>query len=791
MDESVKILLIEDDAVDRVFFERALKTCDVKAKLTIAEDAESGTEEFCREDFTCVFLDYMLPGTDGLSLLKKLHELKADTPIVLITSHGDEKIAVSAMKAGAMDYISKNLITSVSLGQIIRNILRYKEVEKQKLAAENIVKENEKRHRVFFEYSQIFLCTHDLDGNFINVNDAGARSLGYLPEELIGSNLHQIISPTHENLFRDYLKKIMEEKTAMGLMRVMTKNKEERIWMYHNYLYEENEGENYVIGSIQDITDRIKMEEELRSAKMLAEESVKTKEQFLANMSHEIRTPMSAIIGFTNLIADTKLSEEQKEYIDTINYSARNLLTIINDILDFSKIKSGKLTLEEVSIDLTKLIHSIFSTFEPEANKKGIILIRNVEKDVPLFLKGDSVRLNQILMNLFSNAIKFTETGHIKLDIKACGKSNDAHLLEFSVQDTGIGIPANKLQSVFESFTQASSDTTRKYGGTGLGLAIVKDLVEMQGGRIKAENNQGPGTTFTFTISLKEEQIKQTDKMETGKNGAEKHQGLQDVTILLTEDNKFNQLLAKRVLDKMGCIVDIAENGREAVEKIKTRTYDVVLMDIQMPEMDGYEATRFIRTQMEGPASKIPIMAMTAHALNDEGSKCILAGMNDYISKPFEPDVLHSKILGLLSLNKSSQPEIPAHPGEALDLAYLRSVLGDSDDCLKEVLTILCGELPLMTEDLKTAGVQKNWARAAGEAHKMKSSIMTINMNGFSAVLRDIETHGKEGTNEVVLTELIREAAGMSDNVILQIKAYLNQSDNMRHNPSGSTQQAA
>ena len=781
MTESIKILLIEDDTVDRIFFQRALKAADVHAELIVAEDAEKGISDFSNEDFTCVFLDYMLPGTDGLSILKKLHAQKPSVPIVLITSHGDEKIAVDAMKAGALDYIPKNLITPLSLGQFLRNIIRFREIEKQKINAENIAKQNEKRHRIFFEKSQGFLCTHDLEGNFINVNSAGAKSLGYTPEELIGINLKEIVYPSYEYLFNDYLKRILGEKTAMGLMRVTTKSGEEHIWMYNNYLYEESETESYVIGSIQDITERVKMEEEMHNAKLLAEDSVKTKEQFLANMSHEIRTPMSAIIGFTNLILDTKLSEEQSEYLNTINYSARNLLSIINDILDFSKIKSGKLTLEEADFDLSKVISSLVNIFRPEVDKKNVKLIYTIDPAVPMHLKGDSVRLNQILLNLFSNAVKFTESGQIKLNIKSNGKQDDLNIIEFSVEDSGIGIPTDKLESIFESFTQASNDTTRKYGGTGLGLAIVKDLVKLQGGEIKAINNTtGPGTRFVFTISIKDGLNSQhTQEAKGGENESEKYQSLKNLRILLAEDNKFNQLLAKRVLEKKGCIIDIAENGREAIEKLKAGGHDIILMDIQMPEMDGYEATRHIRTQLSGQVAEIPIVAMTAHALSDEGSKCILAGMNDYISKPFEPEVLFAKIMNLVSESKNVVSDLTdaTSPGkinkEGLNLIYLKEVLGNSDDALLEVLNTLYQEMPVQTESLRASALAKNWPQAVLDAHKIRSCVMMIGMPDFLSIIETIEKKAGEVSDPDALKGLIDQAISISQRTILDIKVEL------------------
>jgi len=293
----VRILLIEDDVVDGMFFQRTLKATGIEANLTIAENADSGIKIFIENQFDCVFLDYMLPGTDGIEVLTKLRENR-DSSIVLITSHGDEKIAVEAMKAGALDYISKGLITSESIAQIIRNVKRLQEAEQGRRSLEAAFKQSEKRHRIFFEKSQGFLCTHDLDGNFITVNTAGATSINYTPEQLIGTNLKKIISPATQYLFDDYLKKISTEKSITGIMKVISKNGEERTWMYSNYLHEES-NETYVIGSVQDITDRVKMEEEKLYSQRLAQESAEI--QKLAN----------------------ELSISSNKITDSINYAKR------------------------------------------------------------------------------------------------------------------------------------------------------------------------------------------------------------------------------------------------------------------------------------------------------------------------------------------------------------------------------------------------------------------------------------------------------------------------------------
>lgn len=389
--------------------------------------------------------------------------------------------------------------------------------------------------------------------------------------------------------------------------------------------------------------------DELTKAKKMLEESMKVKEQFMANMSHEIRTPMNAVVGFTDLLLKTEITTEQKQYIDAVKTSGKNLLVIINDILDFSKMQSGKFVFEDIEFQLSQVISTITELMLPKSIEKNIRLSVTIDKKIPDYLIGDPMRLNQIILNLLGNAIKFTNQGEIKIEANLLSQDNNQVELAFSVIDNGLGIPKEKLSSIFEEFTQASNETTRQFGGTGLGLSIVKQLVELQGGKVSVKSQLGSGSTFTFNLKLKrgkshiiaqenEENFSKTDDI----------QRLDGLNVLLVEDNVLNQILAKKVLSDWNLKVDVAENGLIAVEKLKNNNYDFVLMDIQMPEMDGYAASSTIRKTLNSPKKDIPIIAMTAHALAGEEEKCINAGMNGYISKPFDPQVLYSKILLVL-----------------------------------------------------------------------------------------------------------------------------------------------
>jgi PAS domain S-box-containing protein len=398
--------------------------------------------------------------------------------------------------------------------------------------------------------------------------------------------------------------------------------------------------------SLKEATDAV---EELMKARKELEELMKVKEQFLANMSHEIRTPMNAIVGFTSLLLKTQLTTDQKQYINAVKTSGENLLVIINDILDFSKIQSGKLAFEKIDFRLSQVFSTFTELMLPKSTEKNIQLLTKIDKRIPDNLIGDPTRLNQIFLNLVGNAIKFTEMGEVKISADLINEKDDIVDIRFQVSDSGIGIPEDKIASVFEGFTQASNETTRKYGGTGLGLTIVKQLIEMQGGSISVDSKVGIGSTFTFNIKFKKNKNAGNDKVVV--EDTYDKDPVPELSILLVEDNSLNQILAKKVLNDWSWKVDIAENGLVAVEKLQRGDYDLVLMDIQMPEMDGYEATRRIRKTFDDSKKHIPIIAMTAHALAGEAEKCLNVGMNDYISKPFDKKILYGKILKAIKNN--------------------------------------------------------------------------------------------------------------------------------------------
>lgn len=385
------------------------------------------------------------------------------------------------------------------------------------------------------------------------------------------------------------------------------------------------------------------LELELIHAKDVAEKAAMAKSQFLSVMSHEIRTPMNAVIGFTHLLLQQDPKPSQMEFLNLLKFSAENLLVLINDILDFSKIEAGKLEFENVDFNLKDLISNIRLSLLQKAQEKNIQLKLMADQDLPDAVIGDPVRLGQILTNLISNAIKFTETGRVTISATLARADKNNVIIDFEVADTGIGIPLDKQTDIFNSFTQASSDTTRKYGGTGLGLTITRRLLQLLESDIYLKSEVGKGSVFSFSLTFKSSNLKLKSNLSDNEDNY-KLKSLRGTRILIAEDNQINVILAKQFMKQWQVDCDIAENGEIALLLVQTNNYDMVLMDLQMPEMDGYQTTEAIRNLPDPKYQKLPIIALTASAMLDIKDRAFTVGMNDYISKPFNPNELYKKI---------------------------------------------------------------------------------------------------------------------------------------------------
>ncbi|MDZ7773526.1 MAG: ATP-binding protein [Balneolaceae bacterium] len=386
----------------------------------------------------------------------------------------------------------------------------------------------------------------------------------------------------------------------------------------------------------------------LERARDEAEKAARIKSDFLAMMSHEIRTPLNAVIGMSDLIMETELDDEQEEYVRTIKIGGENLLSIINDVLDYSKMESGRMEIEEESFDLSELVQDVFDLFKLEAAEKDLNTAWQIAPDVPSQIVTDKVRLRQVLLNLIGNALKFTEEGEVQLNVENCGQKGPGQCIRFAVSDTGIGISEEKQKELFQSFSQVDSSRTRSHGGTGLGLAICRSIVEMMGGEVDVDSREGEGSTFYFHIMVDAEEKPRTMVNGANNTGSEMPAGEAglpvDSSILVVEDNRINQLVTQKMLEKLGYQADVASNGLEAVEAVGRKHYELVFMDLQMPEMDGFESTARIRSMLNGEGNRTRIIAMTADTQPLVREKCLQSGMDDYLSKPVQMNDLRQVV---------------------------------------------------------------------------------------------------------------------------------------------------
>lgn len=611
----------------------------------------------------------------------------------------------------------------------------------------------------------------NFEGKILYHNNAVRKTLGYRANSLIDKNFLDYVLPESAQEFLLKFKQIQRRAYSQKIeFQFLCKDRSYRFLEFNAINLKHQEDLPGLILDCRDITQR----------KLDAEELIrlqKAKEQFLANISHEIRTPINGIAGLANLLHQNLQSEDMSSYLSAIQHSADNLKVIINDILDLSAIESGKLKFEKIAFNLHDLLPPLINTFSYQAKEKKLDLTYDLDQKLNSILLGDPVRLNQILINLIGNAVKFTNSGSITVRCSSDLMQRSVCWVRIEVIDTGVGIHPEKLNTIFESFSQADASVTRRYGGTGLGLTIVRQLVELQNGKITVESREHQGSIFRVIIPYAIGKASNLKEITTGLRTESEHPG-KNMRVLLVEDNDINRLYAKSILKNWQSETETAENGLVAIEKIKNEWFDVVLMDVQMPVMDGFETTKAIRN-MEAPKNSIPIVALTANATKIDAEKCFAAGMNDFLPKPFTPDDLYRKLFVDLKI----KPKLESRKKESrkknflpheYDLNYLRNVSGNNADFMQEMIQTFISSIPPILDDMAANAMIENWEKVGSLAHQIKPSFILMGATALKEKVIELENRAKNALHTETLKEGVDQFRHKCLEVINSLSLELN-----------------
>lgn len=634
----------------------------------------------------------------------------------------------------------------------------------------------EEKFRLVLEAAPNAMVVVDRNGKITLINKQTENLFGCTRDELIGQPIEILVPVRFRSMYPDYLSVYFTNPTSRGMgigLDFFGLHKSGKEFPAEVGLSPINTDEGpMVLASIIDITERKANDKLLREAKEKAEQSSHAKQEFLSIMSHEIRTPLNAVLGITQMLADENPKKSQIEQLRVLKFSANNLLSLINNILDFSKIEAGKIQFEKINFNFHELINGVMDSFMHEAKEKSLSIHSTLDTNIPEYLVGDPTRLTQILNNIINNAIKFTEKGKVDFNIKILPTSESELELLFEVSDTGIGIAKENLEEIFESFSQAHTSITRRFGGSGLGLAICKRLVEMLGGKISVESELGKGSAFRFTLSFAKGEV---PVHREGIPAVFPHEaGLKGLKILIVEDNLPNMALAKKMISKWGANVDCAENGKEAVEKIKEIKYDLVLMDLQMPVMDGYEATREIR-KMGFSSRDLPVIALTAFATSEDKAHASKEGMNDFISKPIDSRELYRKIVMHIqskSLLTNDAAELTEVIDETISLSEMIESFKDDPEFIKGYLTIFENEFEALPAVVQKILDKRDAVALSALIHKVTPSLLRLDNDEYIKrinMLKKIVVNGN--LSDAQIKDSVNSIRKLSDEVITQINS--------------------
>ncbi|MFW6240470.1 MAG: response regulator [Thermodesulfobacteriota bacterium] len=753
-DRDVRVLLIEDDEDDYLLTREMLDEVPfVRYRIDWAAAFEKGLDLLCSNPYDVCLIDFRLGQYDGLDLLRAAVFRGVHTPMIILTGQGDRETDMRAMTAGAADFLVKARLDSDALERSIRYA-----IERARL--QRALRDGERRTRHVIEKTPIGICVTDEFGRFEFVNPSFRRLYQYKSSELIGNHFTMIVPEPERKLLTDLHDEFIAtggETSIRGEWEVVPRHGGHLTILADAARILGADGRPKKVTYVIDITKRKRMERELAEAKEAAETANRAKNDFLARMSHEIRTPMNAIIGMTDVLGQTDLKANQREYVETVRDAGDHLLALINDILDLSKIEAGKLTLDVVDFDVETAIQSAVRPLRVQAEGAGLTLKTRVDPAVPGCLRGDPVRLRQILLNLAGNAVKFTEEGGVEIGVAPASSepaTGSEIRLEFRVTDTGVGVPPEQQSRIFDRFAQGDAPGISERGA-GLGLSICRHLVEMMGGRIWVESVPGRGSVFRFTAGFQAGDPRRLPVSETpARDGGE----LPKLRVLVAEDNELNRKLARIMLEQLGHSVISVRDGGEALSRLRTIPVDLVLMDLEMAGMDGYAATRRIRAGDAGESARnLPVIALTAHAFGEYRDRAGEAGMDGYLTKPIRAAELREAIMRHLppKNEKPADPSDPSDPGGRVVAAppdatifdwpeFVRRVGGNETLC-RELVGVFLDRMPVQRDRLIEAMATGDLEKIRSEAHAVKGMAANISAPRLRDVAAEAERRAAEG----------------------------------------------
>ncbi|MEL7530704.1 MAG: response regulator [Bacteroidota bacterium] len=763
-DSQYRILYIEDDRVDQMAFKNMVKRRGLQYEYEFAGSVREGTEKIENGSFDLILIDYQLGDGSAFDVFPFIQ----GTPFIFTTGEGDEEIAARALRAGASDYLIKdherNYLTLLPYA-IYTSINRSYNTKRLELLESVVV--NAKDAIVVLESKQ----SGSLELEAVYTNQAFQDMSGFQLKELLNRSWEILFSTENSRSVLERVAEAFVEQKPLQIELFNQRRDGGHYWVEMNLVPIKLEDNCTQFVLVQrDITDRKVAEQALIKARMEAEEARQREKQFLANISHEIRNPIQTVLNIVHLLRASELDDKQEKYVGSLKFTADFMVGLLSDLLEKAKIDAGEIQFEEIPFDLPLLHNKICSIYQYRANEKGLSLNCQIDSEVPAKVIGDPTKLQQILSNLVSNAIKFTSEGAINCRLSLLSSTKDEALVNFSIQDTGIGIAEDKLETIFDPYKQAEASTTRKFGGTGLGLSIVKHLVEGQGGQIWVESEAGQGSTFQINLNLRI--ATETANIEEGAQAVD-ISVLRSRKLLLVEDNPSNQMLISRLLEDKGMEVLSANNGLEALAILAKERVELVLSDINMPDMAGDELIAQMRAEANPSISKLPVLVFSG--ATDEALKQRLQSykVNGFLAKPIQPAVLVEAIAKIFAAQPASKVSAKRVVEEPLDLGPLYRVSRQNPKFVGDMIQIFLDLTPRALKQMKEALNQQNWLNLQKTSHFIKSTFNTIGNQELFHLTLEIESITKQQPDSAKLQAKLARIEAIYLNLAPRLQKFL------------------